>query len=123
MKQKVHYMRNFILMAALMFVAAACNGVQNSSSEASAESGLQMSQMYTDGMVLQRDIPLVIKGKANAGERVSAAAAAGAAAGNFHFPGRYYRKSIYTSLAILKNGIRFLKNKVIKRKEGEIYAS
>lgn len=70
LKQKVHYMRNFILMAALMFVAAACNGVQNSSSEASAESGLQMSQMYTDDMILQRDIPLVIKGKANAGEKV-----------------------------------------------------
>ena len=63
-------MRKFIVSAALFFVACACNGVQDSSSEASAESGLQMSQMYTDGMVLQRDIPLVIKGKANAGEKV-----------------------------------------------------
>lgn len=33
--------------------------------------GLQMSQLYTDNMVLQRNIPLTIIGKANAGEKVS----------------------------------------------------
>jgi sialate O-acetylesterase len=32
---------------------------------------IRMSQMYSDGMVLQRDIPLVIKGEAAPGETVS----------------------------------------------------
>ena len=32
---------------------------------------LKMSQMYSDGMVLQRETPLVIKGEAAAGERVT----------------------------------------------------
>lgn len=33
--------------------------------------GLQMSKMYTDNMVLQRDCPLTLKGLANAGEKVT----------------------------------------------------
>lgn len=33
--------------------------------------GLQMSELYTDNMVLQRDCPLVIKGTANAGTKVT----------------------------------------------------
>lgn len=33
--------------------------------------GLQMSQLYTDYMVLQRDIPLDIHGTANAGEKIT----------------------------------------------------
>ena len=32
---------------------------------------IRMSQMYSDGMVLQRDIPLVIKGEAAPGEKVA----------------------------------------------------
>ena len=63
-------MRNFILMAALLLVAGACTRVQNTSADESLASGLEMSQMYTDHMVLQREIPLIIRGKANAGETV-----------------------------------------------------
>lgn len=33
--------------------------------------GLQLSELYTDNMVLQRNIPLIIKGMANAGEAVT----------------------------------------------------
>lgn len=33
--------------------------------------GLQMPEIYSDNMVLQRDIPLIISGKANANEKVS----------------------------------------------------
>ena len=38
----------------------------------SAEAGsIRMSQMYSDGMVLQRDVPLVIKGQAAPGEKIT----------------------------------------------------
>lgn len=60
-------MRRFVFITALLVVLGACSGAQTGTVE---ESGLQMSQMYSDDMVLQRDIPLVIKGKANAGEKV-----------------------------------------------------
>ena len=60
-------MRNIILMVAALLLAGSCAPVQNEASE----SGLKMSRMYSDGMVLQRDIPLVIKGYANPGERVN----------------------------------------------------
>lgn len=33
--------------------------------------GLQLSPLYTDNMILQRDCPLTIKGKANAGEKIT----------------------------------------------------
>lgn len=35
--------------------------------------GLRMSELYTDNMVLQRDCPLVIKGTANAGDKITVA--------------------------------------------------
>ena len=54
-------------MVAALLLAGSCAPVQNEASE----SGLKMSRMYSDGMVLQRDIPLVIKGYANPGERVN----------------------------------------------------
>ena len=60
-------MRNIIFMVAALLLAGSCAPVQNEASE----SGLKMSRMYSDGMVLQRDIPLVIKGYANPGERVN----------------------------------------------------
>ena len=60
-------MRNIMLIVAALLLAGSCAPVQNEASE----SGLKMSRMYSDGMVLQRDIPLVIKGYANPGERVS----------------------------------------------------
>ena len=60
-------MRNIIMMVAALLLAGSCAPVQNEASE----SGLKMSRMYSDGMVLQRDIPLVIKGYANPGERVN----------------------------------------------------
>jgi sialate O-acetylesterase len=59
-------MRNILIMVAAMLVMGSCSQTRNEAEE----SGLKMSQMYSDGMVLQRDIPLVIKGHANAGERV-----------------------------------------------------
>lgn len=37
--------------------------------------GLQLSGLYTDNMVLQRNAPLTIKGKANAGEKVTVSVA------------------------------------------------
>lgn len=37
--------------------------------------GLQMPQLYTDNMVLQRDYPLTLRGKADAGEKVTVAIA------------------------------------------------
>lgn len=60
-------MRNIIMMVAALLLAGSCAPVQNEAQE----SGLKMSRMYSDGMVLQRDIPLVIKGYANPGERVN----------------------------------------------------
>mgnify|MGYP002239384661 CR=1 FL=1 len=33
--------------------------------------GLKMSLLYTDNMVLQRDVPLTVQGIANAGDRVT----------------------------------------------------
>ena len=59
-------MRNILMIVSAFLIAVGCGSAQ----EELAGSGLQMSQMYSDGMVLQRDIPLVIKGHANAGERV-----------------------------------------------------
>ena len=56
-----------MLIVAALLLAGSCAPVQNEASE----SGLKMSRMYSDGMVLQRDIPLVIKGYANPGERVN----------------------------------------------------
>lgn len=55
------------MMVAALLLAGSCAPVQNEAQE----SGLKMSRMYSDGMVLQRDIPLVIKGYANPGERVN----------------------------------------------------
>ena len=55
------------MMVAVLLLAGSCAPAQNEA----VESGLKMSRMYTDGMVLQRDIPLVIKGHANPGERVN----------------------------------------------------
>ena len=55
-----------ILFIALALIAVAC--VNNSNEE--QISGLQMSQMYSDHMILQRNIPLVIKGNANPGEKI-----------------------------------------------------
>lgn len=60
-------MRKYVFMAVLLVVLGACSGAQENPAE---ESGLQMSQMYSNDMVLQRDIPLVIKGMANPGEKV-----------------------------------------------------
>lgn len=60
-------MRNIIMMVAALLLAGSCAPVQNEAQE----SGLKMSRMYSDGMVLQRDIPLAIKGYANPGERVN----------------------------------------------------
>lgn len=60
-------MRNIMLIVVALLLAGSCAPVQNEASE----SGLKMSRMYSDGMVLQRDIPLVIKGYANPGERVN----------------------------------------------------
>ena len=54
-------------MAFALFIAASC---AEQTVEGEQNSGLQMSQMYTEGMVLQRNIPLVIKGNANPEERV-----------------------------------------------------
>ena len=54
-------------MAFALFIAVSC---AEQTVEGEQNSGLQMSQMYTDGMVLQRNIPLVIKGNANPEERV-----------------------------------------------------
>ena len=52
---------------AAVFAAAVSTGCASGDP---SESGLRMSRVYTDGMVLQRNIPLVIKGHANAGEKV-----------------------------------------------------
>lgn len=59
-------MRNILMIVATMIVMGSCASAQSET----ADSGLEMSQMYSDGMVLQRNIPLVIKGHANAGEKV-----------------------------------------------------
>ena len=59
-------MRNIFVLVTLLLIACGCRTAQNEI----VESGLRMSQMYSDGMVLQRDIPLVIKGYAAPGERV-----------------------------------------------------
>ena len=60
-------MRKIFFMAFALFIAVSC---AEQTVEGEQNSGLQMSQMYTDGMVLQRNIPLVIKGNANPEERV-----------------------------------------------------
>lgn len=60
-------MRNIFILLAFLLLASSCASVGN----ADAESGLEMSRMYSDGMVLQRDIPLVVSGHANSHERVS----------------------------------------------------
>ena len=64
-------MRRYLLIlaaaAAVMLAGAVCSGCASGDP---SESGLRMSRMYTDGMVLQRNIPLVIKGHANVGEKV-----------------------------------------------------
>ena len=60
-------MRRYFLILAVALVAL-CSGCASGDS---VQSGLHMSQMYTDGMVLQRNVPLVIKGYADAGERVN----------------------------------------------------
>ena len=59
-------MRKLLLIALALFTAVSC--VNNSKEQ--LNSGLQMSQMYSDHMILQRNIPLVIKGNANPGERI-----------------------------------------------------
>ena len=59
-------MGKIVVMLAVLLVAGGCWSAQHEPQE----SGLSMSQMYTDGMVLQRNVPLVIKGHANPGERV-----------------------------------------------------
>lgn len=58
-------------MALLLLMAGACNSVQTGSASEAGGCGLQMSHLYTDGMVLQRDVRLVIKGEAAAGEKVT----------------------------------------------------
>ena len=55
-------MLRFLLMTMLLLVAGGYTADAGS---------IRMSQMYSDGMVLQRDIPLVIKGEAAPGEKVS----------------------------------------------------
>ena len=64
-------MRRYLLIlaaaVAVVLTGAVCSGCASGDP---SESGLRMSRMYTDGMVLQRNIPLVIKGHANAGEKV-----------------------------------------------------
>lgn len=60
------YMRNILVIVSALLVLAGCRSAQPEV----AESGLKMSRMYSDGMVLQRDIPLVISGHANPMERV-----------------------------------------------------
>lgn len=59
-------MRNIMIMVALLLLAGGCAPAHNETEE----SGLKMSRMYTDGMVLQRDIPLVISGHADPQECV-----------------------------------------------------
>lgn len=54
-------MNRFIIMAMLLLMAGACK----------EDCHLAMSHMYSDGMVLQRDVPLVINGKASAGKKVT----------------------------------------------------
>ena len=58
-------------MALLLLMAGACNSVQTGSASEAGGCGLQMSHLYTDGMVLQRDVRLVIKGEAAAGEKIT----------------------------------------------------
>ena len=62
--------RYLLILAAAVAVALAATATCGCTSADPSESGLRMSRMYTDGMVLQRNIPLVIKGHANAGEKV-----------------------------------------------------
>lgn len=62
--------RCLLILAAAVAVALAASATCGCSPADPSESGLRMSRMYTDGMVLQRNIPLVIKGHANAGEKV-----------------------------------------------------
>lgn len=59
-------MKRYFQILAVALVAL-CSGC---ASDEPTESGLRMSQLYTDGMVLQRNIPLVIKGHGNPGEKV-----------------------------------------------------
>ena len=54
-------MNRFIVMAMFLLMAGACK----------EDCHLVMSHMYSDGMVLQRDVPLVINGKASAGKKVT----------------------------------------------------
>lgn len=60
-KVKVTYMENGITYGAR---------IENREAE-SYSTRLQVSDLYTDNMVLQRDVPLKIHGKANVGELVS----------------------------------------------------
>ena len=64
-------MRRYLLIlaaaVAVVLAGAVCGGCVSGDP---SESGLHMSRVYTDGMVLQRNIPLIIKGHANAGEKV-----------------------------------------------------
>ena len=59
-------MKNILMIVSALLIAAGCGSAQGEQ----AESGLQMSRMYSDGMVLQRDVPLVISGHANPQECV-----------------------------------------------------
>lgn len=59
-------MIRIIVMAMLLLAAGACNQVQEDTS-----GSLEMSRMYSAGMVLQRDVPLTIKGQAAPREKVS----------------------------------------------------
>lgn len=54
------------MIVSALLIAVGCGSAQGEQ----AESGLQMSRMYSDGMVLQRDVPLVISGHANPQECV-----------------------------------------------------
>lgn len=63
-------MRRVFYIAIALLAAVSCANVKKATVSNEQNSGLQMSQMYTDGMVLQRNIPLVIKGSANSGEKV-----------------------------------------------------
>lgn len=66
-------MKKFLMMSVLLLAMGSCGQIQNKPVEVSDENtcGLEMSKMYSDAMILQRDVPLKIKGKASPGEVVT----------------------------------------------------
>ena len=53
-------MKKFLMMSVLLLAMGSCGQIQNKPVEVSDENtcGLEMSKMYSDAMIIQRDVPL-----------------------------------------------------------------